>query len=138
MGRNNIFMPMKYEVRFDRWDGEKVKAILKAMFVYQRTGEVKNLPPEYMDAFDAIRDDMDIINEAYEERCRINAENGKKGGRPKKRTVITETEKTEWFLEKPKKPLREEKKRKEKRREIQEEHKGGGDLPFYPLSELIK
>ena len=88
MGKNNIFMPLKYESRFDRWEAEKVKAIIKAMFVYKRTGEVKTLPPEYMDAFDAIRDDMDVIEAAYEERCKINAENGKKGGRPKKRTVL--------------------------------------------------
>ena len=46
--------------------------------------------------------------EKYEEKCRINAENGRKGGRPKRQenaadTPSEETEKTEGFYEKPKK-----------------------------------
>ena len=130
MGKNNIFMPLKYESRFDRWEAEKVKAIIKAMFVYKRTGEVKKLPPEYMDAFDAIRDDMDVIEAAYEERCRKNAENGKKGGRPKKANGFSETER---FLEKPKKALREENRREEKKREEREEEKQRFSPPFSPI-----
>lgn len=76
-----------------------------------------------------LKDRMDTDNEAYEERCRANKENGSKGGRPKKeaeettdtktaekeetekpnglqenRMVFEKTEKTERFLEKPKKP----------------------------------
>lgn len=112
MGKNNIFMPLKYKRRFERWDAEKVKAILLAIFEYKETGEIK-LPGEYYDAFEAIKDDMDIIEEAYEERCRINAENGKKGGRPKK---TEESEKTHSVFEKQKKrkkPIREENIREE-------------------------
>ena len=84
MGRNNIFMPLKYRRRFESWEAEKAKAILLAMFEYKETGEVRSLLPQYNDAFEAIRDDMDIIDKAYEERCRINAINGAKGGKAKK------------------------------------------------------
>lgn len=82
MGKEDFIMPLRYKSRFERWDSEKCKAILMAMFEYKETGEVINLPDAYLDAFDAIRSDMDIINAAYEEKCRINAENGAKGGAP--------------------------------------------------------
>lgn len=114
MGKNDFIMPLKYRSRFARWESEKVKAILMAMFDYKETGEVPKLPPEYMDAFDAIKEDMDIVNAAYEERCRINAENGAKGGRPKKRTVLEETEKSERFFKNRKNPIREDKVREDK------------------------
>lgn len=121
MGKESIFMPMKYKRRFQCWDSEKVKAILMAMFEYQETGEVVALPPQYVDAFDAIRDDMDIINAAYEERCRKNAENGKKGGAPvgnqNARKTSETTERLKKQAKQPKQALREEKKRKEKKRD---------------------
>ena len=99
MGKNDFIMPLKYRSRFASWSSEKVKAILMAMFEYNETGVVPKLPPEYEDAFEAIRCDMDIVRVAYEERCRINSENGKKGGAPKgnqnarKTTETTEREK---------------------------------------------
>lgn len=47
---------------------------------------------------------LDADFEAYEEKCRMNSENGKKGGRPKKTERFSEeTEKTERFFEKAKK-----------------------------------
>ena len=136
MGKYNIFMPLKYKKRFERWDAEKVKAILLAMFEYKETGEVTNLPSEYYDAFESIMDDMDIIEEAYQHRCEINAENGKKGGRPKK---SEETEKSEWVFENRKKrknPIREEKRREEKKREEKEDDKQGFSPPFSPYKRI--
>ena len=116
MGKNDFIMPFKYRSRFASWSSEKVKAILMAMFEYNETGVVPKLPPEYEDAFEAIRCDMDIVRVAYEERCRINSENGKKGGAPKgnqnarKTTETTET--TENNRNKPK--IREDKIREDK------------------------
>ena len=50
---------------------------------------------------------LDADFEAYEEKCRMNSENGKKGGRPKKteesERFSEKTEKTERFFEKAKK-----------------------------------
>ncbi len=51
-------------------------------------------------AFSTIRLTLDRDRANYMERCRINAENGKKGGRPKKDQSV---EKTERFFEKAKK-----------------------------------
>ena len=51
-------------------------------------------------SFRAIKEQLDRDGKKYAERCQKNAENGRKGGRPQKRTV---SQKTEWFLEEPKK-----------------------------------
>ena len=82
MGKNDFIMPCKYKKRFERWSGKKCKAIILAMFEYQETNTV-NIPDEYYDSFEAIRDDMDILKEAYKRKCEINAINGAKGGQAK-------------------------------------------------------
>lgn len=55
-----------------------------------------------------IKQRMDLDEDAYQEKCRTNKENGSKGGRPRKEEKTErfseETEKTERFSEKPKKP----------------------------------
>lgn len=131
---------------------EEQGLIFRAMISFAQTGE----EPEFEDkamraAWKPIRRRMVKDNEAYEEKCRKNRENGQRGGRPRKqedsdlvderntsaeerqtvnddieesqwimsveennhtvnsdidenRTVFEETEKTEWFLKKPKKP----------------------------------
>lgn len=80
MGKDDFIIPLKYKRRFQRWSGKKCKAILLAMFDYKETGDV-NIDEEYLDSFEAIRDDMDIIDEAYKRKCEINAINGAKGGK---------------------------------------------------------
>lgn len=83
MGRDTFIVRKSYKNRFQRWGAKKGYAILMAMFEYEETGEV-NLPEEYLDAFDPIREDLAAYDEAYERRCRINAINGAKGGKAKK------------------------------------------------------
>ena len=133
MGKQDFIMPFKYRNRFERWDAEKCKAILMAMFDYAERGRI-NLPPTYMDSFEAIMDDMDIVKKAYEEKCRVNAENGAKGGKAKQANA-TERKRTGANLADK---IREDKIREDKIRKNKYRSKGEDDLPFYPLSELIK
>ena len=60
VGKEDFIMPLKYKRRFERWDSEKCKAILMAMFDYTETG-MFCLAPVFMDSFEAIKDDMDIV-----------------------------------------------------------------------------
>lgn len=55
-------------------------------------------------AFDIIRAQLDRDAEKYERSCKRNFENGKLGGRPKKKNEEEKTQKTQWVFEKPKKP----------------------------------
>ncbi len=78
--------------------------LITAIFEYSRVGSVSvELSPIVQMAFSIIRDTLDRDHEAYLEKCRRNAENAKKGGRPKK-DMAPDSEKTERFFSKPKKP----------------------------------
>lgn len=73
--------------------------LITMIFQYAATGEeMKNDDTAVRIVFSSIRMTMDRDREKYQQRCEANKENGKKGGRPKK------SEKTEWLLEKAKKP----------------------------------
>lgn len=87
--------------------------LISAIFEHLYDGEVSTeLSDAAAMALDAITDTLDRDCESYAERCRINAENGKKGGRPRKseRDAVSERPdidfsypKTERFFEKAKK-----------------------------------
>ncbi len=55
-----------------------------AMFEYEESRSEPEFTGALAMAFTFIRAQMDRDKEAYAEKCRINAENGKKGGRPSK------------------------------------------------------
>lgn len=98
--------------------------LLMAMIDYSEFGKQPELDDITNMAFSFISMQMDRDMEAYKDKCNTNQENGKKGGRPKKAngnpknpknpTVHTETEKTERFLEKPKKPDKDKEEDKDK------------------------
>ena len=87
--------------------------LITAIFNYENAGEEDGtLPDAAKMAFICIKNTLDRDREAYEEKCRKNAENGQKGGRPRKNEKKENTEvdhgeffseKTERFFEKPKK-----------------------------------
>ena len=58
--------------------------LITAIFLYEKTGTYPDLSRVVNMAFSYIKDALDRDREAYEERCRKNSENGKKGGRPRK------------------------------------------------------
>lgn len=66
--------------------------LFTAIFEYERGETIHELDPLTEMAFLTIKQYLDRNRERYNRRCEINAENGKKGGRPKK---------TERLLEKP-------------------------------------
>lgn len=79
--------------------------LVTAIFEYERLGHLTTeLSPILEIAFAGIKDTLQRDRAAYAEKCVKNAENGKKGGRPKKTPTEASTVKTERFFEKPKKP----------------------------------
>ena len=92
---NNFYNQIELLTMTER--GELLTAIYKYVlfdFISDDLSPIVNM------AFSFIRDTVDRDNEAYEETCKRNAENGRKGGRPKK----VDGSKTEGFFEYPKKP----------------------------------
>lgn len=78
--------------------------LVTAIFEYERLGHLATeLSPILEIAFAGIKDTLQRDREAYAEKCEKNAENGKKGGRPRKAEATDTAPKTERFFEKPKK-----------------------------------
>lgn len=84
---------MDYETPLKLLTLEEIGKLWLAMFEYERTGTEPEFTGALAMAFCFIRSQMDRDREAYAEKCRVNAENGKKGGRPQK--IAEETPKTE-------------------------------------------
>lgn len=81
--------------------------LLMALLDYGESGRTPDLHDAVGMAFSFMRAQMDRDATKYAERCAINAENGAKGGRPKKPNTSGENQaqptKTERFLDKPRK-----------------------------------
>ena len=75
--------------------------LFKAICTYQDGKEVHIENPMLNAIFQMIQSTFTVDEERYAERCRINAENGAKGGRPPKNP--SEPNKTDGFTEEPKK-----------------------------------
>ncbi|MCD7829743.1 MAG: DnaD domain protein [Clostridiales bacterium] len=88
-----------WEEDIEDFTDEQAGALLRAMFAYQKRGEVYSGDDSAVRAvFRFIRRTFDRDREKYKERCRQNQENGKKGGRP------TKNKKPNGFSENPEKP----------------------------------
>ena len=107
MEKSNFVMHTEYMEHIQLLDMDQRGVLLTALMLYQMGEELPEMDAVTQMCFSFMKARIDRDNEAYEEKCRKNAENGSKGGRPKKpngsdekRTV---SEKTERFSEKPKK-----------------------------------
>lgn len=91
--------------QFDMLTDEQLGQLFRAMYRFSKN----KTEPDFEDPmlkmlFSIIRGQIERDAEKYEEACQKNAENGRKGGRPKKnRAVSKKTQKSERFFEKPKK-----------------------------------
>ena len=103
-----------YKQHLELLSQEDCGKLFISLIEYADTGIPPKLTGAAAMAFSFIKAQMDRDEEKYEERCKINRQNGSKGGRPKKTSDdqpedATEenqnkTEKTERFSPKPEKP----------------------------------
>ena len=110
--KKSFLMYTSYQEQLALLSDEECGRLMRALIAYADDHTILPLDGATAMAFAFIRAQMDRDEEAYEERCAKNRENGMRGGRPKKgNSESEETErlqekpnKTERFLEKPKKP----------------------------------
>lgn len=120
--KKSFLMYTSYQEQLALLSDEECGRLMRAVMAYADDHTILPLDGATAMAFAFIRAQMDRDEEAYEERCAKNRENGMRGGRPKKgNSESEETErlsdgaekterlqekpnKTERFLEKPKKP----------------------------------
>lgn len=99
---------------------EERGVLITAIFEYTRDGRIAvEMPPTVNMAFSFIKDTLDRDLAAYRARCEQFAENGKKGGRPRKSFLSS---KTHGFSEKPKKPDKDKEKDKENENENEKDN----------------
>ena len=83
--RNSFIVYYELEEQTKTLTDEQLGKLLRGMFVYQKQGKMPIFNDECVQiAFEFVKTYLDINDDKYKERCRKNAENGKKGGRPKK------------------------------------------------------
>lgn len=118
---NKLMLNNEWANMFANLPDEQAGKLIKSAFAYHMGEDVQIDDPILGSIFGMIKTVIDQNRDSYEKTCIRNAENGKKGGRPKKRIEPTETQKTQMvseesgrFLENPDKANRIEKNRKEK------------------------
>lgn len=118
--------------------------LFTALLTYSSTGEVPDLRGNERFVFPQMKWQIDRDKGSYDDFCARQSENGKKGGRPKKPPVNSETQKTQAFFEKPKKANNKDKdKDKDKDRcfpSDEEKHKGASalDVALNDFAEMRK
>ena len=86
--RNSFIMYYDWLEVFDMFTEAQRGALITAIFRYMRYGIIdENMPSELKVAFRVIRLTLDRDTETYEDKCKVNSENGKKGGRPSSRRL---------------------------------------------------
>lgn len=94
--KDSFVLQTKYRKQISRLGMEQRGVLFTAILCYEAGENLPAMDAATEMAFDFVREDLDENRRKYEEQCRKNAENGLKGGRPKK---ANETEKTDRFSE---------------------------------------
>ena len=83
--KKSFLLYLDWRQHLEMLTNEERGAFLIALFDYAETGALPALEGMAKMAFSFIRAQLDRDAKKYEERCRINRENGTKGGRPPKK-----------------------------------------------------
>ena len=75
-----------YKRSCEKLTDQELGRLFRSLMEYSETGETQELTGRESIAFDFIAEDIDRAKEAYEAKCRSNAENGKKGGSAKRQS----------------------------------------------------
>ena len=98
---NGIILSRQYETSFSYLSDQELASLIRALFYYANTEECpEDIVPTVRPLFEVIKLGLQHDFMAYDERCRMNSEHGKKGGRPRKNPT---DEKTCGFFEKAEK-----------------------------------
>lgn len=85
MERKRAFvLYLDYKQHLELLSDEECGLLLRAIFEYEETHSLPRFDGALAMAFSFIRKQLDRDREAYKSKCRKNAENGAKGGRPPK------------------------------------------------------
>ena len=89
--KKSFLIYFDWEQPFDCLDDEALGELFRAMMKYAKNGEA----PDFNDktlyiVFSFVKNAIDRDISAYEEKCKKNAENGKKGGKKKEEKVSSE------------------------------------------------
>lgn len=92
MAREYTPIPFEFLEELDGLSDEEYGRLIRAMQVYSISGEEPELEGVERLFWKRCRNTIDRYNESYEKRNTSNAENGRKGGRPRKPSVFEETQ----------------------------------------------
>lgn len=99
MGRDYTPIPFEFLDELDCLSDDEYGRLIRAMQKYSIDGEEIQLPGNEKMFWKRCRNTVDRYKSSYESRLTANIENGKKGGRPKKQSLVLESE------ENPKNPM---------------------------------
>ncbi|MBQ7399252.1 MAG: hypothetical protein IJW06_02150 [Clostridia bacterium] len=80
MAKRGFILFADYAEQFCSLSDAECGRLIKAIFIYETTGEVQKLPPRSSMAFSFIKNALDENRDKYAETCKKRSEAGKKGG----------------------------------------------------------
>ena len=90
--KKSLLLYYDYQQHFNFLTDEQTGKIIKAMLSYEINGVFPEFDEPIMQmTFSFIKSNLDRDMQKFLEKCEKNAENGKKGGRPKKQNEQTDT-----------------------------------------------
>lgn len=100
--KKSLILYYEYEKQFALLSDSQLGRLIRSMLDFEIYGEVPDFSddPALEMTFSFISAQLERDKSKYEQKCAVNAANGKKGGRPSKQSV---SDKTRRFSNKPKK-----------------------------------